>query len=220
MLKFATGQLTQEELSAIGRGGSLRAGNETITAIDCLDISEICNNKGFADLDSTDPALSFDGVGYSFFTGDLPASETWEIAGMKFHFPKPRADRFDNISCNGQEIPITPGVYSAIMLLGTAGFGSFSEYIKLKFAGGGEAKITVEFTDWWLPSSNFGETVAWSGRSCKIGPKGVEVSKHKVFLYAESQPVPGTSPLVGIQLPDCPNLRIFAISLGKTAAED
>ncbi|HEX3046532.1 MAG TPA: hypothetical protein VHY08_17375 [Bacillota bacterium] len=177
-----------------------------------LDLFPLMNNKGFGSFAENDDKADLTGVGEYFLADDVVVGEL-VIQNMKFRFPKITASQNDNISCNGQIIDVSPGRYFAIMALGCAEFGNYSETLSLEYLNGERETIPLEFSDLWSVNPNFGEIIAakvgWVNRTADM--KCVE----KRHIYAQCYFLPCIGILTKLKLPKCPNIHIFAISLCK-----
>ena len=120
----------------------------------------------------------------------------------------------DNISCAGQVISGPKGQYSGFMYLGCSEFGSHSEPILVKYTDGQTEEVALELSDWVLSHPLFQETVAWTGKGAKCTKnKSIQEMRSPVHLFAKHGVFCKTGTIESIQLPKCPNIHIFAISL-------
>ena len=101
-----------------------------------VDLAPHCNNAGIASC--CDPAAEgLDGMGTILCAESLPVSGT-TIAynGIQFVFPDKNDGVPDNISCEGQDIPLPVGHYCALHVLGMCDWRAFEEPLQLKASDG------------------------------------------------------------------------------------
>lgn len=180
-----------------------------------LNLSSHMNNQGFSNslLPTCSAQLSDDGR--YFLADNLPTDKIWNIANMKFSFPTIFNNSYDNISCMGQIINVDQAMYNYIMLLGCSELGDYREHINIKYLDGFIERIPIEFTAWIKPQPSYGEIIAWTGSRAVRTENEVEVSSFAVHLYAKNYQLKHDGKVECIELPTCPNIHIFAISLGK-----
>ncbi|HWT73246.1 MAG TPA: hypothetical protein VN258_00770 [Mobilitalea sp.] len=182
-----------------------------------VDLTDYLNNNGFHSNTGTCTAASLTLTGQVFLTKGLPMEPVWNTHGMKFHFPYPVDGKDNNISCLGQKIMLQKECYSYLMFLGCAEWGHYSELMEIHYLDGTVSRSPLEFTDWSYPDSHFGEYVVWEGACGEKDNDGkLQFSKFlKVHLYASALQLDSGRELDYIGLPDCSNIHIFAITLGK-----
>ncbi|HEX3044588.1 MAG TPA: hypothetical protein VHY08_07520 [Bacillota bacterium] len=181
-----------------------------------LDIEKQLNNQGFSTRIEPDPSADLTGSRQFFLTAGLPSNDLWVVEGMKFRFLPPAEDRNDNISCLGQTIFVPKDHYAALMLLGCAEWGNKSELLEISYEDGQTISLPLEFSDWIFKIPAFDEVVAWEGRCAEKTPTGVaEIPWFRGHLFAKMLPLDQNLGLERIILPDCGNIHLFAITLGK-----
>jgi hypothetical protein len=179
-----------------------------------LNLTRYFNNIGFGS-QASDCQADLSDTGYYFLKDDLPEKNIWKIADMKFIFPYIGEGVCDNISCSKQIIDVPPGYYSKIFILGVAEWGGYYEKMSIKYRDGEEESIPIAFTEWnYLPC--YGEVIAWEGRGILREADIIKDFKQKVRLFARKSCLLHHGIIEKISLPDCPNMHIFAISLGKS----
>lgn len=112
-----------------------------------VDLVPYYNNAGIASC--CDPtADGLDGMGTIFCAESLPASGT-TIAynGTRFVFPDKRDGVPDNISCEGQDIPLPVGHYRSLHVLGMCDWRAFEEPLRLKEPDGTCTETSLGLSD-------------------------------------------------------------------------
>lgn len=185
--------------------------------MDCsyVDITKHMNNQGFSGSLSTDCKAEISNGGRYFLTEGLPIEREWKIENMKFLFPEADKEMNDNISCFGQVIELEPGKYTDIMVLGCAEFGNHSESIEILYCDGHSEEVPLQFTSWLSSNIYFNETIAWTGKGAVRSTDRVVIYPFPVNLFAKSYTLKSQSDIIGIRLPECPNIHVFAITLAN-----
>lgn len=180
-----------------------------------IDFENYANNQGFSNSLSYDCKAEFSHGGKYFLTNGLPHNNNLVISDMNFLFPTISDNLNDNISCTGQIIPINLNNYFCIMILGCSELGSHSEYLDIRFEDGTIEEIPLEFTNWFISEPKYNEFIAWSGQ-CVIRSKfDVTVNPLQVHLFAKNYFLKTKGLIKELRLPYCPNIHIFAITLGR-----
>ena len=195
-----------------------------------VDLAPHCNNAGIASC--CDPAVDgLDGLGTIFCAERLPASETTIACnGTHFAFPDKSDGVPDNISCEGQDIPLPIGHYRALHVLGMCDWRAFEEPLRLKAADGTCTETSLALSD----ASHY-QGLQYGEREALTCPLVTPDSLiPHVFLFGI--PLPGADyemtethieagiwhqvisletsrPLAGIALPDNPSMHLFALTL-------
>jgi hypothetical protein len=178
-----------------------------------VDISTYCNNHGFYKKEDTRTA-HFSSNGSFFLDDDTMFDRILEVGGLRFQLPALVPDGNDNISCQGQVIPVPPGQYDYISLLACSEWGNATEKITLLAEDGQQQEIMIQFTDWYEKQPVYGEKTAWRG---KLGRRGMDETMNTIeifhTIYADCYPLRVQKAITSLQLPYCPNLHLFSISL-------
>lgn len=195
-----------------------------------VDLAPHYNNSGIASCcDLTADGL--DGMGTILCAEGLPASGT-TIAhnGTRFVFPDTSDGVPDNISCEGQDIPLPVGHYRALHVLGICDWRAFEEPLQLKAPDG-----TCTETRLGLSDASHYQGLQYGEREALTCPLVAPDSLiPHVFLFGISPPGAGYEmtetrieagiwhqvislgtprPLAGIVLPDNPSMHLFALTL-------
>lgn len=146
---------------------------------------------------------------------DLMKQREWKIGDARYMFPRVYDENLnDNISCEGQRIKVNSVKGSQIMFLGCAELGNHIENIEIEYDSGEKEAVELEFTS-WLSSPVFGESIAWEGKGVERIGEEVSVYPFSVYLFSVAIAFDKTGNIIGINLPQCPNIHIFAITLAN-----
>ncbi len=179
-----------------------------------VNIDKYFNNIAFGKSVSIQSKANFTGTGYYFISENAPTCGCFEPDNLKFKFPSTVEEAFDNISCDEQEIEVTPGLYNSILLLGTAEYGDFVDSLTVEFENGRREKINMAFSEWWRGKPIYNEKIAWRGKIVEKKEDTVKLLERDHFIYSIMRPIGEKAKMIKIFLPFCPNMHIFSISLG------
>ena len=195
-----------------------------------VNLAPHCNNAGIASCCDLG-AYGLDGMGTIFCAERLPASGT-TIAynGARFVFPDKSDGMPDNISCEGQDIPLPVGYYRALHVLGMCDWRAFAEPLQLRAPDG-----TCTETSLGLSDASHYQGLQYGEREALTCPLVTPDSLiPHVFLFGI--PLPGAGyemtethieagiwhqeisletsrPLAGIVLPDNPSMHLFSLTV-------
>lgn len=172
-------------------------------------------NKGFGEFQYSECISDLTGNGKYFLIDGLPKIDIWEVHNMKFKFPSINNYTNDNISCMGQTIITPDKLYTTVMLLGCSDWENFSEKMTIRYTDGKVEHIPIEFSDWELNPA-YGETVAWEGKAVERVKEQKSLLSKPVHLFCKMQKLKCPGFIECIILPECPNIHVFAITLGKS----
>jgi len=121
---------------------------------------------------------------------------------------------FDNISCQGQTIKLSlMSPKDSLMIMGCAEYGDFTVPIKVTYSDHETDYPDFRFTDWvhdtHIPE---GAGIVLSGESYRK-TEGTEFRMGKRNIIAVTQNLKRNAGIAEIQLPNCPNIHIFAMTL-------
>jgi hypothetical protein len=187
--------------------------NISSLSLQYVNLTKYCNCRAFES--GQDPAIlpDFTGDGAFILKDELVCKEEVGVDNLKFKLTNLLTDSCDNILCKGQTIEIENGKFKKIMFLGCSTLGSYSGDVKVNYANGSFESIKIDLSDCYPYSVAFEQKVIWGG-NCSIDYK----KRTKGFgcqLYAESYDLNYLNDIKSITLPLCPNMHIFAISLGS-----
>ena len=176
-----------------------------------IDLSEYFNNIGFG---VTDRKLinkaDFTGTGQFFIPEKFPWHKIYHVGNMSFKLAHIGENNADNISCMGQNILISNGLFSKLFILGCCEYGFFEGTFKIIYSNGDTVDLYVYFSDWTFAPSN-GEYIAWEG--FKSENQNFDYSGKVKIFAREYDILQNQQEISSIVLPDCPNMHIFAITL-------
>lgn len=178
-----------------------------------VDLSDDYNNHGFYKQEDTQAARFACNGSFILDDGTL-FGRTLEVGRMRFRLPALKPDGFDNLSCQGQVIAVRPGRYSAICILACSEWGHATETFMMIDEDGQLHPVMMQFTDWYEPKPQYGEQMAWRGKLGRRRDDGT-VCEDEILhtIYADCYPLELAGAAIGLQLPFCPNLHLFALSL-------
>ena len=180
-----------------------------------VDLSGVMNSKAFGNSLLEESNANFDGVRSFFLTENTPTSEIWELNGVKFKIADLRNAQYDNLLCEKQVVRVEEGSYSNLTVLASAEFGSYSETMIIEYEDGDKQEVLLEISD-WFDMPNFGEKIAWTGNaSIRSNINDEPYLANSVNLYTQSHNLKKGKSIKAIQLPECPNVHVFAISLSR-----
>lgn len=124
-------------------------------------------------------------------------------------FAMPDKEKPNNIECMGQTIAVPRGRYSELWVLGASETGSFIEPVELHYDDC-IATALLGLTSWVSLTPLYGELPALSGDHVYRDGRTLPT---RCRLWAQNVKTDPTRLLHSITLPDCPAMRIFAMSL-------
>jgi len=176
-----------------------------------VDLTEYYNNKGFDRSISHESKADFTLMGDYFFAEDWLGGQLRNNEGMTFSLPELSESMRDNLSCAAQSLVIPEGYYSSLLIMGCSECGNYSDRIEVLYADQSTASIAIAFTDWQMEPI-FGEKIVWTGKGVGRKHGQAKLMDSPVRLFAQSYPLDKSRKIKSMQLPDCPNLHIFAMT--------
>jgi hypothetical protein len=174
-----------------------------------VDLSEHLNNKAIS------PALNsgkadLTGGALSYYFSDI--SKIKEVFESSPFFIELQDSKNDNISCLGQSVKLSNENYSILMIAGCSEWGNFEDNILIKYQDDSVDELTLGFTD-WVAEPIYNERILAEG---KMLENGVDISPlYTARIFYHIFQINKEKALKNIVLPDCPNMHIFSISLGR-----
>ena len=185
-----------------------------------LDLGPYFNNDGVStDDDRTDG--DFTGAGVTYPAEDLPPSNALvQYDGVSFRFPDKRDGLDNNVSLEGQTLPIEPGLYSELHVLGAAE-DSLEDVIRFATEDHVLREAPFALSAWhrgW--GLQYGESlsIACSGYHHSTGHVCTAHLGVCYGIWMQTVQIPAGSRLVSIQLPDNPGMHLFAMTLARGPA--
>ncbi|MGE6575975.1 hypothetical protein ACQKFM_13705 [Paenibacillus xylanexedens] len=172
-----------------------------------VDLQAFFNNQGFGVEGST---ADFTGSGEFFLVDNLKEIDK-VVTCDPIHFRLSSLFGLgkDNISCTEQVINLN-GIYKKMWLLGCGEWGDATGQIVVKYEDNYIETFNIQLTDWaWEPK--YGEKLALS--SPIFRKEKIDFAPDKGSLFAKSISLDETRRILNVQLPFCPNLHVFSITL-------
>lgn len=146
----------------------------------------------------------------------LPGGRIVTVDGVPFRFPVSGGGRCDNVRCTGQLIPLPPGRYDWLYLLGVSERRTEDE-VAVHFAAGEVDFEPLRLSDFWAAPARFGES-----------PAVVSTTMH--YPHHVQPGVPGTiwcqrvaivrrAELTAVRLPHNVAVHVFALTLCREPGE-
>ena len=185
-----------------------------------LGLEPYFNNDGIStDDDRTDG--DFTGAGVTYPAEDLPPSNALvDYGGVVFRFPDKRDGLDNNISLEGQTVPVGPDFYSALHVLGSAE-DSLEDVVGFVTESRGSPESPLALSAWHRGRGlQYGERLAipCSGYH---HPSGHVRTSHLGVCYGiwmQTVQIRASFRLVALQLPDNPGMHLFAMTLTRDPA--
>ena len=176
-----------------------------------VDLSAVFNATGiFSDGKANPGAVGVDGEGSGYSAQLLGPALTWK--DVQFTLGSPNAA--DIVSCHGEVIPVTPGHYSSLWILGTATEGSqLAQPLIVTYTDGSTEMLAQNFSDWFQPQNFPGESraVPMAYRNTADGQK--DARPFAAYTYGFS--VNSTKTVKSLTLPNNDNMKILAVTLAN-----
>ncbi|MCP2166895.1 hypothetical protein [Goodfellowiella coeruleoviolacea] len=177
-----------------------------------VDISALCDNRGIQ------PPGTEGDYGFNIWSNTFPAEELPEpgslvpVAGVPFEFPARPAPGGDNIRCRGQLVPVPPGDYDWLYLLGAAERRT-EDQVLLHYRDGTVRAEWLRMSDFWPQTeARFGEPLAFRTSAMRY-PRHTHPA-HAPSIWQQRVPVTVPGEITAVRLPDNPAMHVFALTLG------
>lgn len=155
----------------------------------------------------------------SFAAEDLPEAGSRTVIGsITFQLPVLGNTEPDNVRCDGQYIPVPPGYFDWLYVLGAAE-RRVEDQVALHFADGRVDFEPLRLTDFWAAPPAFGETLAF--QTLMHYPQHVQFGV-PARMWCQRVPVVRRARLIAVRLPANAAAHLFAITLvgGLSAGPD
>jgi hypothetical protein len=153
---------------------------------------------------------NFDGGGWSYDAGLLPAAGPVTWGGVEYQAPDPAGTAANFVQARGQAILLPAGAHTAVRLIATAYNGPASGTLTLGYTDGTTGAAAITVAD-WCGSPAAGSTTALAMPHRIKAGQGVDGPP--VSLFGLSVPVPSGKQIRSITLPDDPRLHLYAVTL-------
>ena len=187
-----------------------------------LDLAAHFNNDGVSsDADRTDG--DFTGVGNTYPEEDLPSSNSVVVfEGVPFRFPDKGDGLNNNVSLEGQRVPVPRGRYDTLYFLGASGGYSMEDTIRFAFANDFTEAATFGLSSWRLRHGlKYGEYVAIQCSGYHFPSQHVYTDRIDVDygIWMQRIPIRNGGFLESIGFPDNPDLHVFSMTLRRMHRE-
>jgi hypothetical protein len=157
-----------------------------------------------------------DGHGYGYDASLLGFTINW--AGTPFSLDAASTD--NGVTGDGSLLPVTPGKYSALKIVGSAVNGAqLNQKLVLHYAGTGSGTtqtVLQSFSDWGKPQNFPGETVV-STLAERVTPTGtLQAGAWRIYGY--TIPVDPTRTLQSVQLPVNRDVIVLGMNLSPVTS--
>lgn len=183
-----------------------------------VDITSHFNNNAIGDKDNQKSYPNILGDNRFLVLNENLQTDFLEIENMKFRLADYVNYTYDNVECFSQEIiieQIDGTNYDNICILGCCDIGSHSNDIIINYNDGTKEKKVFYLTSWLGESPRFNDIIAWIGEGAVIKEKEIKCYDFDVHLYANIIAVDSSKTIKSIELPYCPNMHIFSMTLAK-----
>lgn len=191
-----------------------------------LDLTPYFNNDGISsDADRTDGDFTGSGhpYNYTYPEEDLPASRSLlECDGVVFRFPDKRDGLNNNISLEGQRIPVPKDLYDSLYLLGASDGISLEDVIRFIFVDGDQEEAFLGLSRWSACHSlQYGERVAVQCSGYHSPAQHVYTDRVEVDygIWMQRASICRAGPLMAVELPDNPGMHVFAMTLHRACVD-
>lgn len=182
-----------------------------------VDLDPYADNTGITTAERT-AAGGFNIWGNTYPADQLPAAGPVRVDGIPFRFPPAAPGRPDNVRCAGQFVDLPAGRYDWIQLLAAAERRT-EDPLWLHYADGTVDPEWLRVSDFWpQTAARFGETPAFQCTRMHY-PRHVD-DKFGPSIWRQRVPVPRSTPLRAVRLPDNPAIHLFAMTLVPAGTEE
>ncbi len=187
-----------------------------------LDLARYFNNDGISsDADRNDG--DFTGAGNTYPEEDLPPSNSmFECEGVVFRFPDKKNGLYNNVSLEGQRIPVPQDRYDSLYFLGASSGFSLEDTIRFIFADGAWEDVFLGLSSWRLCHGlKYGERIAIKCSGYHFPSQHVYTNRIDVDygIWMQQIPINHREILKNIEFPDNSDMHIFSMTLRRAGAE-
>ncbi len=175
-----------------------------------LDLEEYFNADGISyDSNPQDGLFSLSAC---YPAEELPESNSVvDIDNIPIKFPSKEDGDKNNIECYNQILPVQPGLYKRLFVLGSCDNGNFEEKIELIY----DRKVEVQklYLSDWITEKPFTEKLAF--RCEHAHSRDGDICFYRANMWMQTVEVDCTCQLHKLNLPDNPCFHVFAITLER-----
>jgi alpha-L-fucosidase 2 len=185
-----------------------------LTEFQVVELTSYCNNDGISsDADRSDG--DFTGTGQTYPEEDLPPSNSlFKCGEVPFIFPDKSDGKFNNISLEGQGLPIETERNQRLRILGAADL-SLEDRIVLNTNQGIQHELPLRLSSWRLGRDlKYGEVPAILCSGFHFPSQHVYTERLDLAygIWMQTIPLPDEQ-ANALVLPDNPGMHIFALTL-------
>jgi predicted alpha-1,2-mannosidase len=167
------------------------------------------NHRGVS-VDGAVSTVNFDGVGYSYSSGQMTAagvgatSFVYSKVTPNITFPMAVGSTLDNFVISGQTLSFTTAQKGgSIAWLGSSVEGSTSGTGTIKYTDGTTAAFTLGFTDWTIGGNSMGAPVYGNQIAVTMSARNAGAQQQNVstFLFYASTPLDSTKTVASVTMP-------------------
>jgi hypothetical protein len=176
-----------------------------------VDLARDRNHDGVATLEHPDEG-NFDGSGWSFAAGLLPAPGPATIGGVTYDAPPTDGAQANFVEARGQAIVLPEGRYAVAHVLGATHNGDVDAKATIAYADGSSATLPLRLTD-WAGGGSFGNAKAIPMAYRLKAGQGQDGPP--VAIFGTDLALDATKAVRSITLPADARLEVYAITLGS-----
>ncbi|WP_084614623.1 GH92 family glycosyl hydrolase [Nakamurella lactea] len=176
-----------------------------------LDLSGEYTNDGTATVAAPSQG-NFDLSGWAYDADLLPAAGAKSVDGVTYDLPDATGTAKNFVEAKGQSLLLPSSKYAALHLLGAAHNGDVSSALVVTYTDGTVDQLPVTMTDWAAGSGHGGNTVVFD-MDHRI-KNGSGVDGPPVQIFGATVPLDPSKAVVSVQLPNSPNMELYAITAG------
>ena len=179
-----------------------------------VELDEYYNAKGISTTLDYNTQACFSTEGRYILLENLEYSDNIFLVGkIKYKFPRIEKYTFDSIMCMGEKVIIPNGNYVSLSFLISADMGNHFESIIINYDGALNCEEKIKIPSWLSQQCMFGENIAIKGKGV-VRVNGIQdIYPFPVHIYSITVPLDTNKKILSIELPLCPNIHIFSITL-------
>jgi alpha-L-fucosidase 2 len=177
-----------------------------------VDLAPYLDNDGVS-ADERPADGDFDGTGMTYPAADLPAAGELVHEGARFVFPSTADGAANNVTARGQSLPVPPGRYAKLRVLGAGSGGNVTVDATARYADGTTGRVRIALSD-WIREAGSGE-IELLRTTHRNSPAGRNSANAAIFHQVVA--LDPARELHSLTLPalTSPQAHLFALSLEK-----
>lgn len=174
-----------------------------------VDLRGALNHDGTATKERPDQG-DFDGQGWSYDAGLLPAPGPVTWMGVNYNAPDASGTAADFVEARGQALLLPAGTRSSLHLVAASHNGPVSTSLTVRYTDGSSADVPVTIGD-WAGATPAGSTVVLDMPHRIKAGQGVDGPP--VRLFGDTAPLDRAKTVRSVTLPDDARVEVYAITL-------